>query len=143
MTGRYLPSSTSFDEEQVLLAIAADAEPRALAADEPRNEHEERHVVHEPEVCRDVGPAGIQRPATAAERKLADRVEDHVIRLTAAREVLAKTIVDLPRAERLHELDVLPVAHRRDVRPDVVHEELDERGSDRARGAVDEDALLL
>src|SRR5215213_2758514 len=63
------------DEEEVLPAIAADAELRTPAPDEPRDESDEWHVVHESEVDRDVDPARLQRAPAAAERVLADRVE--------------------------------------------------------------------
>src|SRR5918994_2732469 len=86
------------DEGQVFLAIAADAEFRTLASDEPCDENGERHVVHESEVGRDVDPAGLQRAPRAPERVLADRVENHVVGLAVLREVLPKAIEDVPRA---------------------------------------------
>ena len=101
----------------------------------------ERHVVHEPEVHRDVRAARLQRAPAAAERVLADRVEDHVVRLAVLREVLAQAIDDVARAQRPHELDVLRVAHRGHVGLEVVREQLHRGSSDRACGAVDEDAL--
>ena len=72
---------------------------------------------------------------------LADRVEDHVVRLAACREVLSEPIVHGPRTERPHELDVFRVAHGRHVGLEVVCEELHRARSDRPGGAVDEDAL--
>jgi hypothetical protein len=53
------------DEDEVLLAIAADAELRTPAPDEPCDESDERRVIHEPEVDRDVEPAGLQRAPAA------------------------------------------------------------------------------
>src|SRR5829696_9615233 len=50
------------DQDEVGLAIATDAELRLLASDEARRQCDERYVVHEPEVGRDVDPAGLQRP---------------------------------------------------------------------------------
>jgi hypothetical protein len=72
---------------------------------------------------------------------LADRVEDHVVRRAALREVLAEAIEDVPRAERPHELDVLRVARGSHLGLEVVCEELDRSRPDGACGAVDEDAL--
>ena len=94
-----------------------------------------------PRSMRDVCPAGPQRAPAAAERVLADRVEDHVVRLAACREVLSEPIVHGPRTERPHELDVFRVAHGRHVGLEVVCEELHRARSDRPGGAVDEDAL--
>src|SRR5262245_25277561 len=86
------------DENEILLAIAPDAERRTPTPDEPRDECEERHLVHEPEVHRDVDPGGIQRAPAAAERVLANRVEDHVVGYAVLREVLTEAIEDVPRA---------------------------------------------
>ena len=88
------------DEQEVLLAIAADPERRPSAPDEAGDESEERDVVQEPEIHRDVDPAGLQGAATAAKRVLADRVEDHVVRLAVRREVLGEAVEDVARAER-------------------------------------------
>ena len=90
-------------------------------------------------VGRDVLPARLQRAPAASERVLADRVEDDVVRLAVLREVLSRVVDDDVGAERPHELDVLRVADRGDVRTDVSGE-LDGRRSDRARGAVDDEA---
>src|SRR5215204_681399 len=56
------------DQEQVLLAIAADSDGRTLATDDSSNESQKRHVIHEPEVHRDVESAGFQRAPAAPER---------------------------------------------------------------------------
>jgi hypothetical protein len=53
---------------------------------------------------------------------LADRVEDHVVRLAVLREVLAEAIEHVPRPERPHELDVLRVAHRGHLGVEVVRQ---------------------
>ena len=99
------------DEQEVLLAIAADPERRPSAPDEAGDESEERDVVQEPEIHRDVDPAGPQGAATAAKRVLADRVEDHVVRLAARREVLGEAVDDVARAERPHDARRPSVSH--------------------------------
>jgi hypothetical protein len=53
---------------------------------------------------------------------LADRVEDHVVRLAVLREVLPKAVENVPRSQRPHDLDVLRVAHRRHLGLEVVCE---------------------
>ena len=65
----------------------------------------------------DEDPARLQRAPAAPERVLADGVEDHVVRLAVLREVFALVVDDHVGAERSHEVDVLRVAHRGDVRP--------------------------
>ncbi len=68
---------------------------------------------------------------------LADCVEDDVVRLAVLREVLLQVVDDLVRTEGTHKLDVLRVAHRRDMSAEVAGQ-LHRRRSARARCAVDE-----
>ena len=98
---------------------------------------------HEAEVGLDEDPARLQRAPAAPERVLADRVEDDVVRLAVLREVLLRVVDDLVGAERAHELDVLRVAHRRDVRRPSALASCTAAVPIDAGGAVDEDAPPL
>src|SRR5437016_11645889 len=73
---------------------------------------------------------------------LADRVEDDVVRLAVPGEVLLRVVDHVVGSERADELEVLGVAHGGDMRAEVLRE-LHSCGSDRSRGAVDDDAETL
>jgi hypothetical protein len=74
---------------------------------------------------------------------LAHRVEDHVVRRVALREVLAKAIDHLLGSERAHDLNGLRVADRRHLGLEVACEKLDSSGADRTARPVDEHGLPL
>ncbi len=73
---------------------------------------------------------------------LADRVEDHVVRLAVLREVLSQVVDDDDRAERPHELDGLRAAHRSDVGSEVLGE-LHCCRANASRRAVDENTASI
>src|ERR1700682_1215211 len=73
---------------------------------------------------------------------LTDRVEDDVVRLAVLGEVFLRVVDHLVRSERSHELEVLGVAYRGDVRAEGPGQ-LYSRGADGSRRAVDEDSAPL
>src|ERR1700694_3814112 len=73
---------------------------------------------------------------------LTDRVEDDVVRMAARGEVFLRVVDHLVRSERSHELEVLGVAYRGDVRAEGPGQ-LYSRGADGPRRAVDEDSAPL
>src|SRR5262249_46287996 len=113
------------DEEEVLLAIPADAEPHTPTSDKPRDEGCQWHVVHEAEVGGEIDAAALEGAPTAAKRVLADGVEDHVVLLAVLGEVLPEAIENTLRAKRAQKLDVFRVADGRHVCLEVAHEQLD------------------
>ena len=81
-----------------------------------------------------------QRAPAAAERLLADRVEDHVVALAVPREVLPLPVDDDVRAERPDQLDALRVETAVTCAP-VAFASCTAGRADRAGGAVHEDVL--
>src|SRR5229473_4876810 len=130
------------EEEDVLLRVLRYRERHLLVSDPAGQQGEYRNVPHEPGVGVDVDPARPHRASAAPERVLADCVEDDVVRLAVLGEVFLRVVDDLVGSERGHELEVLGVAHRRDVGAEVLGE-LHPCGADGPGRAVDEDPLPL
>src|ERR1700729_4189494 len=86
-----------------------------------------------------VRTAWLDRVPAAAERLHPDRIEDGVVGLAVLREVRPRVVDNVVRSKRPDELDVLGVAHGRDVGPHVSGE-LNGRGADGAGRSVYEDA---
>src|SRR3990172_9560954 len=104
------------EEEDVILVASSDRHLHPLVADPPgREQHDDRLEHERPQVSGDIDPASLQRASSPEERILADGVDDRVVGLAVLREILLEVVDDLVGAERSHELDVLGVAHRRDV----------------------------
>ena len=110
------------DQDDVLLRVARDPERHALVSDPPGHQRQHRDLPQEAEVGVDEGPARLQRASAAPERLLADGVEDDVVRLAVLREVLLQAVDHAIRPKRAHELDVLRVAHGRDVGAELLRE---------------------
>ena len=75
---------------------------------------------HETEVGFDEEPARFQGSPAPPERVHADRVEDDVVRLAVAREVLLRVVDHPVGSERAQEVEVPGVAHGRDVGVEVL-----------------------
>jgi len=73
---------------------------------------------------------------------LADGVEDDIVRLPVLREVFVQVVDHLIGPKQVRQLDVLRVADGADVRAEVFRD-LHAADADRARGAVDKDAVAL
>src|SRR5947207_11480392 len=65
------------DEPDVLLAPSADRPPHSLATDDPGHDEPEQRIEEEASAVRcDVDPVWLQGPPPAADRELADGVDD-------------------------------------------------------------------
>src|SRR4029079_15359840 len=84
----------------------------------------------------------LERASAPSERLLADSVKDDIVGLAVLGEVLLRIVDDLVGTQRCDQLEVLRVAHRRDLRTEVSGQ-LHRGRADRSRGAVDEDAPSL
>ena len=89
---------------------------------------------------REVDPARFQQSLASAERALADRIEDDVVRLLVLGEVLGRVVDDSVGAQAPDQFHVVGVADRGHVGAEVLHE-LDRRRADGAGRAIDEDVL--
>src|SRR5580704_3535558 len=138
--GPVLPGLHEFLEEQhIPLGVPGRDREDHLLAPEPGPLGQEQV---EQLVGGQVDAAGTERVPAAPERLLADRVEDDVVGLPVLREVFLSVVDDLLGAQVCDELQVLSAALRGDVGAEVPGE-LDRRGPDGSRGAVDEEGPPL
>src|SRR5258708_4599566 len=84
--------------------------------------------------------AGYEHARVRGQRTAAGDVEEHVVALTAPREVLFRVVDDQVGADRADQLHVARLAHRRDVRADLLPALYRDRAHAPGR-AIDEDAL--
>src|SRR5680860_812972 len=87
--------------------------------------------------CQNQGARAGQRASACRQRVLAGEVEDHVVALPAAGEVLPGVVDDVAGAERADQLDVAGAAHAGDVGAEGLGDLHGER-ADASRRAVDQ-----
>jgi len=83
-------------------------------------------------------PAGVSCHAKAAERPVADVVQDDVVVRIAVGEVVRRVVNDVVRADRTNQLDISSATHAGDLGTERGRD-LDGVGADPAGGAVDQE----